>query len=305
MLMFSSRDSAPKSAVLHGLTPAQAEAATKTGAVLVLAGAGTGKTKTLTAAVAHRIAALGVPADRILAVTFTNRAAAEMAGRIRSALGDAAAPRWSGTYHGLGARQLRIEPEVAGLRPGFDILDTDDSRRIVKRVMKGLNLAAGDEGLETGRDPIKLMCNRISGFKDNLITPDEAPAHIEALIVEANRNDAPIDAPGLRATAAVYASYQRTLRDTNASDFGDLLLYPALAMLRNQTYRKRWSDRFSCILSDEFQDVNRAQFTWLRLFAADHGEIFCVGDDDQAVYGWRGADIQHIRRFTQVFPGAA
>jgi len=290
---------------LADLTPQQSAAATQTGPVLVLAGAGTGKTKCLTAAVVHRIAVRRIAAARILAVTFTNKAAAEMAGRIRSALGETAAPHWIGTFHGLGARQLRIEPEVAGLRPGFDILDADDARRIVKRVMKALNLAAGEEGTTIGRDPLKVMCNRISGFKDSLITPDEAPTRIEAMIAEANRMDTPVDLPCMRAAAAVYAGYQRTLRDANAADFGDLLLWPTRAMERNQTYRDRWAERFDCVLADEFQDVNRAQFTWLRLLAADHGEIFVVGDDDQAVYGWRGADIQHIRGFAREFPGAA
>ena len=305
MSMPGRSDGGAATAILAGLTASQADAASRTGPVLVLAGAGTGKTKCLTAAVAHRIAVRGIAASRILAVTFTNKAAAEMAGRIRAALGETAAPHWIGTFHGLAARQLRIEPEVAGLRPGFDILDADDSRRIVKRVMKAMNLAAGDEGVAIGRDPLKVMCNRISTFKDSLITPDEAPARIEAMIAEANRTDHPVDAPGLRATAPVYASYQRTLRDANAADFGDLLLWPARAMQGNDTYRRRWTERFDGILADEFQDVNRAQFTWLRLLVADHGEIFAVGDDDQSIYSWRGADIEHIRRFAQTFPGAA
>lgn len=134
-------------AVLAGLTPAQADAASRDGAVLVLAGAGTGKTKTLTAAVAWRIDVLGIPAGRILAVTFTNKAAGEMQGRIRAMLAGQALPSWVGTFHGLGARQLRAEPEVAGLRRGFEILDADDSRRLVKRTMKAMH-ARDDE--ETG-----------------------------------------------------------------------------------------------------------------------------------------------------------
>ena len=287
-----------------GLTAQQDAAAARSGPVLVLAGAGTGKTKTLTAAVAHRIQIRDIAASRILAVTFTNKAAAEMAARIRATLGQSAAPHWIGTFHGLGARQLRIEPEIAGLRPGFDILDADDSRRIVKRVMKALNLAGGGDGVAIGRDPLKVVCNRLATLKDGLIAPEEAPARIEAMIAEANRTDTPVDVPGLRATATVYASYQRTLRDANAADFGDLLLWPARAMQRNEAYRVRWAERFDCVLADEFQDVNLAQFTWLRLLAADHGEIFCVGDDDQSIYSWRGADIGHIRRFTRDFPGA-
>ncbi len=289
---------------LTGLTPAQARAAVQSGPVLVLAGAGTGKTKTLTAAVAHRIGVRGIPAARILAVTFTNKASAEMIGRIRAALGDTAAPHWIGTFHGLGARQLRIEPEVAGLRPGFDILDADDSRRIVKRVLKALNLADGSDGEAIGRDPLKLMCNRLSKFKDSLITPEEAPARVEAMIADARRTDTPIDPDGLRASARVYAQYQRMLRDANAADFGDLLLWPTRAMQANLDYRRRWAGRFDCVLADEYQDVNYVQYVWIRLLAADRGEVFVVGDDDQAVYGWRNADIQYIRRFAHDFPGA-
>ncbi len=292
-------------AVLAGLTPQQADAATRSGPVLVLAGAGTGKTTALTAAVAHRIAVRGISPARVLAVTFTNKAAAEMAGRIRAALGDGGAPHWIGTFHGLAARQLRIEPEVARLRPGFDILDADDSRRIVKRVLQALNLAGGGEGTPIGRDPLKVMCNRLSKFKDSLITPEEAPARIEAMIAEARHTGTPVDADGLRASARVYADYQRLLRDANAADFGDLLLWPARAMQVNPTYRERWAGRFDCVLADEYQDVNAAQYTWLRLLCAEHREVFCVGDDDQSIYSWRGSDVTFIRRFARDFPGAA
>jgi DNA helicase-2/ATP-dependent DNA helicase PcrA len=138
--------------ILSGLTPNQAEAATLHGAVLVLAGAGTGKTRTLTADVASRIAIRGIQPSRILAVTFTNKAAKEMGDRIRTMLAGETAPSWIGTFHGLGARQLRIEPEVAVLRPGFDILDADDSKRLVKRTLKAMNIDADDAG--DGRDPL-------------------------------------------------------------------------------------------------------------------------------------------------------
>jgi ATP-dependent DNA helicase UvrD/PcrA len=293
--------------VMAGLTTEQARAAAQYGPVLVLAGAGTGKTKTLTAAVVHRISDGGIVPGRVLAVTFTNKAATEMSGRIRTALDGGPAPSWLGTFHGLAARQLRIEPEVAGLRPGFDILDADDSRRIIRRTLKALNLAGGDGGTAIGRDPLnlKLMCSRLSKFKDRLITPDEAPAEVEAMIAEANRNSMPVDAQGLRTSARVYADYQRRLRDANAADFGDLLLWPARAMQCSDSYRSRWASRFECVFADEFQDVNFAQFTWPRLLAAAHGEIFVVGDDDQSVYGWRGADVGYIRRFTRDFPNAA
>ena len=288
--------------VLAGLTPAQAEAATLDGAVLVLAGAGTGKTRTLTAGVAWRIAARGFDADRILAVTFTNKAAREMADRIRAILAGQRAPSWIGTFHGLGARQLRIEPEVATLRPGFDILDADDSRRMVKRTLKAMNVSLDDVG--EGRDPLKRLCNRIASMKDNLVTPDEAPAHVEAQIARARTMRGTIDPEGWRLAARVYLEYQRRLREANAADFGDLLLWPAKTMQRDLEYRRRWAGRFDCVLTDEYQDVCYAQYAWLRLLATGHGEIFAVGDDDQAVYSFRGADIAHIRRFAGDFPRA-
>jgi DNA helicase II / ATP-dependent DNA helicase PcrA len=303
MLKSSSPVALPHAA-FSDLTEQQLEAAQATGPVLVLAGAGTGKTKTLTAAVIHRIQACAVSPARILAVTFTNKAAGEMIARIRAGLGQDAAPHWIGTFHGLAARQLRIEPEVAGLRPGFDILDADDSRRIVKRIMKAHKLAAGDEGIQIGRDPLKAMCNRLSKFKDDLITPQDAPAHVEAMVAEALRSGTPVDPDGLRASARVYGDYQRTLRDGNAADFGDLLLWPTLALLRNAVYRRRWSERFDVLLADEYQDVNHAQYNWLRLLSAGHKQLFAVGDDDQSVYSFRGADIQYIRRFTRDFPNA-
>ena len=291
--------------ILDDLTPQQRAAATKTGPTLVIAGAGTGKTKTLTAAVADRIIEHRISPSRIIAVTFTNKAAGEMSARIRALLGEEMAPSWVGTFHGLGARQLRIEPEVADLRPGFDILDADDSRRIVKRVMKAMDLAAGDDEMIGARDPLKLICNRISKWKDDLVTPRDAPGAAEAAIAEANRDGFPIDVPGLRTATRVYAEYQHILQDSNAADFGDLLLWPVRAMMHDTAYRDRWAHRFDRVLTDEYQDVNRAQFTWLRYLCARHHEILAVGDDDQSIFGWRGADIAYIRSFTQHFPGAA
>jgi len=290
--------------ILDDLTPQQRAAATMTGPTLVIAGAGTGKTKTLTAAVTDRIITHGIRPNRIIAVTFTNKAAGEMIGRIRAALGDEMSPSWVGTFHGLGARQLRIEPEVADLRPGFDILDADDTRRIVKRVMKAMSLAAGDDEMSGARDPLKLVCNRISKWKDDLVTPRDAPAAAEAQIAEASRDGFPVDAHGLRSAAHIYAEYQRILQDANAADFGDLLLWPVRAMAHDPAYRDRWAGRFDRVLTDEYQDVNRAQFMWLRYLCSNHHEIFAVGDDDQSIFGWRGADITYIRRFAQHFPGA-
>ena len=295
----------PDSNVLQGLTANQLKAANTDGPVLVLAGAGTGKTRTLTAAVARRIMVSGIDPTRILAVTFTNKAAKEMSDRIQATLGIAAGLRWVGTFHGLGARQLRAEPEVAGLRNGFDILDADDSRRMIKRSMKALNMAGGgDEPCAAGKDPLKAVVNAISKFKDNLIAPLEAQARVEAMIAQSLNSRDPLDQHGLRSAAAVYVDYQRRLREANAADFGDLLLWPTRAMQENETYRRRWAARFDCLHGDEYQDVCFAQYRWLRLLAADHRQLFAVGDDDQSIYGWRGADLAFIRRFATDFPGA-
>ncbi len=287
------------------LTETQAEAAAHQGPILVLAGAGTGKTSCLTAAVVHRIAIDKIPAKRILAVTFTNKAAAEMTSRIRSALGGQVSPFWLGTYHGLAARQLRDQPEVAGLRQNFDILDADDSRRIIKRTMKALNLAdSDDDEAKAGRDPLKIMCNQISKFKDSLLTPQGAKDHIQTKIANAERTGEPIHAGGLLASVRVYAAYQQSLRDANGADFGDLLLWPTLAMQRDEAYRTRWSSKFDWVAADEYQDVNFAQYSWLKLLSSRAKQIFVVGDDDQAIYSWRGADIAFIRQFVRDFPNA-
>ena len=197
-------DTAPAS-ILAGLTPAQAEAARLEGPVLVLAGAGTGKTKTLTSGVAWRIEARGIPASRILAVTFTNKAAGEMTEPIRRMLAGQEVPSWCGTFHGLGARQLRAEPEVAGLRAGFDILDAEDSKRLVRRVLKAMAVDPAELGSD--RDPIKLVCRQIGQFKDDLVTPEQAPARVEARIAEARLIHRPVDPDSMRLVARVYAEY--------------------------------------------------------------------------------------------------
>lgn len=300
------KDVTPRSfdALAQDLTRAQIEAASHPGAALVLAGAGTGKTSTLTAAVVHRIAIDRVAPSRIIAVTFTNKAAHEMTSRIRVATGDEASSSWIGTYHGLGARQLRDAPEIAGLRPGFEILDADDSRRLVKRTMKELALATDDDSSPGTTDPLKVVCNRLSKFKDNLMTPEGAALWIEKKIAEANRAREPIDAHALRTAVRVYAEYQTRLCEANAADFGDLLLWPTLRMHKDETYRDDWASRFDWIHADEYQDVNFAQYSWLRALASDHRRIFVVGDDDQAIYSWRGSDITYIRRFTHDFPNA-
>ena len=233
--------------LVAGLTRSQGEAAGMHGPVLVLAGAGTGKTKTLTAGVALRIAERGIPAQRILAVTFTNKAAGEMRERIVALLGGQTAPSWIGTFHGLGARQLRQEPEMAGLRENFDVLDADDSKRLLKRAMKAMGAETGeDDGM--GKDPVKAVAGHIGRFKDNLITPGEAIIRAEAMLA----SNPLADASGLRAAARIYPEYQRRLREANAADFGDLLLWPTVAMGQDEERRLRFAGRFSCLLADEY-----------------------------------------------------
>ena len=285
------------------LTKMQVAAAAHPGSILVLAGAGTGKTSTLTAAVAHRIAVDRIPPHRVLAVTFTNKAAHEMATRIRTALGVEAALCWLGTFHGLAARQLRASPEVAHLRENFDILDADDARRILRRVMKALNLST-DEDESGKRDPVKIVANHIAKFKDRLMTPKSAATHVENRIAEANRAKVPIDAAGLKAAARAYGEYQARLKEANAADFGDLLLWPTLALHHDADYRARWTGKFDWVHADEYQDVNFAQYTWLKMLASRGKRLFVVGDDDQSIYGWRGADVAFIRQFKRDFPDA-
>lgn len=285
-----------------GLTEQQRDAAWQDGPVLVLAGAGTGKTKTLAAAIVRRIRHGRIPPSRILSVTFTNKAAREMTGRIETALGISSRPGWVGTFHGLCARQLRTEPEVAGLRPDFEIYDADDSRRVIRRVLKARHF---DTGADTGvsePDLLKQVCGRISWFKDNLIEPAEASNRVEAYIVQARQADQPVSPDVMRISASIYQEYQRCLRDANAADFGDLLLWPTLAMSRDARFRSRWTERFDCVLADEYQDVCYAQYRWINLLACPHQQLFCVGDDDQAIFGWRGSDIRYLRRFLQDYP---
>lgn len=294
----------PLTRLFAALTPAQAAAASHPGPVLVLAGAGTGKTTTLTAAAAHRLAARGVPPARLLCVTFTNKAAGEMRTRLAAALGEAAVPPWAGTFHGLAARQLRADPEAAGLRPGFDILDAEDARRVLKRVAKAAKAetAAAPDG--AGRDPLRALADRIGRWKDALATPEEAAVRADAEIAAAAGGRGWVDPSGLRAAARLYDLYQRALREANAADFGDLLLWPTRTMLRDPRFGARWAGRFDAVLVDEYQDVNGAQLAWLRVLAAGCGDVFAVGDEDQLLYGFRGSDIGRIRRFARDFAGA-
>ena len=255
------------------------------GPVLVLAGAGTGKTRVLTARIAHIMCTGRARGSEILAVTFTNKAAREMKERIGHLVGGAVEGMpWLGTFHSIGVKILRRHAELVGLKSGFTILDTDDQIRLIKQVIEG-------EGLDKDRWPARQLAALIDGWKNRGLTPDKVP-----------RGEAFGFAEGKG--AALYAAYQKRLKELNAADFGDLLLEVLRLFLQNPDVLADYQRRFRYILVDEYQDTNVAQYLWLRLIAGGSPNICCVGDDDQSIYGWRGAEVDNILRFEADFPGA-
>ncbi|MGQ5701760.1 ATP-dependent helicase [Sandaracinobacteroides sp. A072] len=275
---------------LKGLNAPQREAATLLeGPVLVLAGAGTGKTRALTARLAQILSQRLAWPSQILAVTFTNKAAAEMRHRLMAMLGPAAEGLpFVGTFHSIAARMLRQHAELAGLRPNFTILDSDDVQRLLKRIIL-------DAGLEEKRWPARQLSGLIDRWKNRGQTPDAVPA---------GESFAFADGRG----AELYARYQAELLALNAADFGDLLLHMIRIFEAHPDVLEDWQRRFRHVLVDEYQDTNAAQYRWLTLLAAKslggQGNICCVGDDDQSIYSWRGAEVANILRFEQDFPGA-
>ncbi len=269
-----------------GLNPEQREAVEATeGPVLVLAGAGTGKTRVLTTRIAH-ILSLGRarPYD-ILAVTFTNKAAREMKERIGRLVGDVAEGMpWLGTFHSISAKILRRHAELVGLKSDFTILDTDDQIRLLKQVLQA-------ENVDDKRWPARALAYQIDNWKNRGLDPAHAPAGEAAAFANGKGGK-------------LYALYQERLKILNAVDFGDLLLECLRLLRENADVLKTYHDRFRYILVDEYQDTNTAQYLWLRLIAQGRQNLCCVGDDDQAVYGWRGADVENILRFEKDFPGA-
>ncbi|MFT9091323.1 MAG: UvrD-helicase domain-containing protein [Gluconacetobacter sp.] len=289
------------SAVFARLTPEQAVAARQEGPVVVLAGAGTGKTSTLVAGVCDRVLRRNIPPRRILAVTFTNKAAREMRERIALALGYDLLPSWIGTFHAHGCRQIRRDPGIAELRKGFEILSSDDTLRILRRLLKH-RMNTTDAAIEESgsgdafRKRVRRIANHISTLKENLVLPEEAWTRKTAEKPETE------DEYVFFQALALYPAYQAALREANAADYADLLLFPTRTMMADEAYRREWAGRFDALMVDEYQDVNRVQYTWLRLLARDHGEFFVVGDDAQSIYGWRGANIGYIRNFLADFP---
>jgi len=272
---------------LHGLNPEQREATEHfEGPILVLAGAGSGKTRVLTSRVCHLIREHGVAPGRILAVTFTNKAAGEMRERITRLLAQEPAGLWMGTFHAIGARILRRHADRMGWDRNFTIFDEDQSLRLVKKVQEQV-------GLDPKRWNPKALRAQMSAAKNQLVGTDA--------FVAANGESFDLL---LRAVAKVFPEYQKALRDQNAFDFDDLLQKPVELFEGNASLLAGYRDRFSFVLVDEYQDTNRAQFRFLELLATEHGSLMVVGDDDQSIYGWRGADIRNILDFESAFPGA-
>src|SRR5499427_2071160 len=255
------------------------------GPVLVLAGAGTGKTRVLTTRIAHIMCTGRARGAEILAVTFTNKAAREMKERVGELVGDAVEGMpWLGTFHAIGAKILRRHAELVGLKSGFTILDTDDQIRLIKQVIEA-------EGLDKDRWPARQLAALIDAWKNRGLAPDKVP-----------RGEAFGFAEGKG--AVLYAAYQKRLKELNATDFGDLLLEVLRLFREHADILAQYQQRFRYTLVDEYQDTNVAQYLWLRLIAGGSPNICCVGDDDQSIYGWRGAEVDNILRFEQHFPGA-
>ncbi len=270
---------------LDELNPAQRQAVEALdGPVLMLAGAGTGKTKALTARIAHLLHSGRARPNEILAVTFTNKAAREMKERVGRLLGETVEGMpWLGTFHSISAKLLRRHAELVGLKSNFTILDTDDSVRLLKQLIVAANI-------DEKRWPARQLYGLIDRWKNRAWTPENLPAS-EASGFDSKGGD-------------LYAAYQERLRTLNAVDFGDLLLHCVTIFQKHDDVLAQYRRWFRYILVDEYQDTNVAQYLWLRLLAGGHKNICCVGDDDQSIYGWRGAEVGNILRFDKDFPGA-
>ncbi|MEA2930204.1 MAG: ATP-dependent helicase UvrD/PcrA [Hyphomicrobiales bacterium] len=271
---------------LSGLNPEQREAVeTLDGPLLVLAGAGTGKTRVLTTRIAHILSLGRARPSEILAVTFTNTAAREMKTRVGAMVGQIVEGMpWLGTFHSIGVKILRRHAEMVDLKPDFTILDVDDQIRLLKQLLEA-------ENIDEKRWPGRVLAVIIDGWKNRGLTPDKVPAG-EAASFAGGRG------------IALYKAYQERLKTLNAADFGDLLI-EMLRLFREQPQvLRQYQERFRFVLVDEYQDTNVAQYLWLRLIGQGSKNICCVGDDDQSIYGWRGAEVDNILRFEHDFPGA-
>ena len=271
---------------LRGLNEEQREAVLALdGPVLVLAGAGTGKTRVLTTRLAHLIASRKAWPSQILSVTFTNKAAREMIERTGALVGGMVEGMpWLGTFHSICAKILRRHAELVGLKPNFSILDVDDQLRLLKQVIEAARI-------DEKRWPARHLSSLIDSWKNRAMSPKDVPPG-ESF------------AYGNGKGAELYEAYQQRLKSLNAVDFGDLLLDVITILKTHPQVLQEYQDRFVYILVDEYQDTNVAQYLWLRLLAGQRRNICCVGDDDQSIYGWRGAEVDNILRFERDFPGA-
>jgi DNA helicase-2/ATP-dependent DNA helicase PcrA len=270
---------------LDALNEAQREAVEALeGPVLVLAGAGVGKTRVLTTRIAHLIATGRARPHEILSVTFTNKAAREMRERIGHLTGLVEGMPWMGTFHSIGAKILRRHAELVGLKPNFTILDADDQIRLLKQVLQARNI-------DDKRWPARALAGQIDGWKNRGLDPAHVPPAEAAAFANGQGG-------------ALYALYQARLKVLNAVDFGDLLLECVRLFREHAEILGHYQQRLRYILVDEYQDTNVVQYLWLRLLAQASRNLCCVGDDDQSIYGWRGADVDNILRFEHDFPGA-
>nr|WP_239024514.1 UvrD-helicase domain-containing protein [Sphingomonas corticis] len=268
------------------MNPPQREAVLTTdGPVLVLAGAGTGKTAALTARLAHLLWTRRAYPSEILSVTFTNKAAREMRERVGRLVGEAVEGMpWLGTFHAIGAKMLRRHAELVGLQSNFTILDTDDQLRLLKQL-----IVAAD--IDEKRFPARGLAGLIDEWKNKGLTPRE---------IDAGESERYANGRG----GELYQQYQDRLRSVNACDFGDLLLHVLTILKTERAVLEHYQQRFRYIMVDEYQDTNSVQYLWLRLLAQERRNICCVGDDDQSIYSWRGAQVENILKFEKDFPGA-
>lgn len=290
------RQSGLAEALTIGLNGPQAEAVRQIdGPLLVLAGAGTGKTSVLTRRVAYILLTKSAWPSEILAVTFTNKAAKEMGERTEKLMmqagmgheGGVLSGMWMGTFHRLGMRMLRAHAERVGLKPNFVVLDSDDQQKVVAQVLK-------DAGVDVQQFPPRLVTSIFSRFKDNGWRASEVPTE------EAGG----LAALGAGRALALYGEYNNRLLALNACDFGDLLLHPLVLMENFAEVAEKYRKQFKYVLVDEYQDTNVVQYRWLKALASGHGNLCVVGDDDQSIYGWRGAQVGNILRFEKDFSGA-
>lgn len=253
------------------------------GPLLILAGAGTGKTRVLTHRIAHLVERIGVSPGRILAVTFTNKAAGEMRRRLESLIGEPSRDLWVGTFHSVSVRMLRKHALEAGLSPQFVIYDTGDQLSVLKSLLKEMNI-------DDKRFPPNTLVSRISRLKDQMISP-------EALTSQAGD-------PYQKTLSKIYIGYQQVLEKNNAVDFGDLIFRCVQLLQKNETILKGYRNMWQHILVDEYQDTNHAQYEWVKLIAAGHRNLCVVGDPDQSIYRWRGADLNNILNFEKDYADA-